>query len=66
MKTSVASDPPIKTQGDFGWDAVLEYRVWCLPELDVVESEIGSDYYFAFVTNESQVQPAKVDDKIAP
>ena len=66
MKNSFASDPFGKTPGDFGWDAVFEYRVWCDPGLDLVESEIGSDYYFAFVTNEAQVEPTKVEDKPAP
>ena len=42
---------PGKVDGDYGWDAVLEYRVWGNPEPEAMDSELGSDYYFAFVTN---------------
>lgn len=63
MKNSIAGDPVIKTHGDYGWDAVFEYRVWGQPEPDPVEPEIGSDYYFAFVTdaqaNEASPVPAQ-------
>ena len=50
MKNSIANDPVIKLQGDYGWDPVLEYRVW-QPEPDLAEPEIGSDFFFAFVTD---------------
>jgi len=36
--------------GGFVWDAVLEYRVWCHPELGAPDLEDGSDYYYAFAT----------------
>ena len=36
--------------GGYVWDEVLEYRVWCHPELGSEDSEDGSDYYYAFAT----------------
>lgn len=38
--------------GGFVWDAVLEYRVWCHPELGAPDEYEGSDYYYAFATYE--------------
>lgn len=40
----------VKAGGDYVWDAVLEYRVWCHPELGAPDEEDGSDYYYAFAT----------------
>jgi hypothetical protein len=39
-----------KAGGGFVWDEVLEYRVWCHPEQGSLDSEDGSDYYYAFAT----------------
>lgn len=39
-----------KSGGGYVWDAVLEYRVWCHPELGVPDLCDGSDYYFPFAT----------------
>jgi putative acetyltransferase len=39
-----------KSGGGFVWDAVLEYRVWCHPELGGPDAEEGDDYYYAFST----------------
>jgi hypothetical protein len=36
--------------GGFVWDAVLEYRVWCHPELGAPDKAEGSDYYHAFAS----------------
>lgn len=36
--------------GGFVWDAVLEYRVWCHPELGAPDKQDGSDYYRAFAS----------------
>lgn len=45
----VGSYPALtKSGGGFVWDEVLEYRVWCHPELGARDLEEGSDYYFAF------------------
>jgi hypothetical protein len=38
----------VKAGGGFVWDAVLEYRVWCHPELGAPDEADGSDYYYAF------------------
>lgn len=40
----------VKAGGGYVWDAVLEYRVWCHPELGAPDEEDGSDYYYAFAT----------------
>ncbi|GAB2891730.1 hypothetical protein GCM10027046_20770 [Uliginosibacterium flavum] len=37
-----------KAGGGYVWDAVLEYRVWCHPELDAADETEGGDYYCAF------------------
>lgn len=39
-----------KVGGGFVWDDVLEYRVWCHPELGASDLEDGDDYYHAFAT----------------
>ena len=37
--------------GGYVWDEVLEYRVWCHPELGAEASHgEGSDYFYAFAT----------------
>lgn len=41
-----------KSGGGFVWDEVLEYRVWCHPELGAPDEADGSDYYYAFTTYE--------------
>lgn len=39
-----------KSGGGYVWDDVLEYRVWCHPELGAPDEEDGSDYYYAFAS----------------
>ncbi|MEM6298285.1 MAG: GCN5 family acetyltransferase [Bacteroidota bacterium] len=39
-----------KLGGGYVWDEVLEYRVWCHPELGTDDLEDGSDYYYAFAS----------------
>ena len=39
-----------KGGGGLVWDAVLEYRVWCHPELGAPDEDDGSDYYYAFAS----------------
>ena len=40
-----------KSGGGYVWDAVLEYRVWCHPELGAPHDDgSGDDYYFPFTT----------------
>jgi hypothetical protein len=39
-----------KAGGGLVWDAVLEYRVWCHPELGAPDEADGDDYYFMFST----------------
>jgi putative acetyltransferase len=41
-----------KAGGGYVWDAVLEYRVWCHPELGASDQVDGSDYYHAFASYE--------------
>jgi hypothetical protein len=36
--------------GGFVWDAVLEYRVWCHPELGAPDEADGNDYCYAFAS----------------
>lgn len=36
--------------GGFVWDEVLEYRVWCHPELGAPDVANGSDYFQSFAT----------------
>ncbi len=36
--------------GGFVWDEVLEYRVWCHPELGAEDLAEGNDYFVAFAT----------------
>ena len=45
----VGSYPAIaKSGGGYVWDAVLEYRVWCHPELGAPDLAEGGDYYHSF------------------
>jgi hypothetical protein len=38
--------------GGYVWDEVLEYRVWCHPELGAEDPDgDGSDYFYAFATH---------------
>lgn len=37
-----------KSGGGYVWDDVLEYRVWCHPEIGAADSDDGSDYFYAF------------------
>jgi hypothetical protein len=41
-----------KAGGGYVWDAVLEYRVWCHPERGAPDEADGSDYYYAFASQE--------------
>ncbi len=41
-----------KAGGGYVWDEVLEYRVWCRPELGAPDEAEGSDYYYPFATYE--------------
>ena len=45
--------------GGLVWDAVLEYRVWCHPELGADDLEDGHDYYYAFATYEEAFSYSK-------
>lgn len=45
--------------GGFVWDAVLEYRVWCHPELGAPDECDGSDYFYAFATYDEALQFAE-------
>ena len=36
--------------GGYVWDAVLEYRVWCLPENGAPDEADGDDYFYPFAT----------------
>ncbi|MEP2235418.1 MAG: hypothetical protein ABJM58_02640 [Alteripontixanthobacter sp.] len=37
-----------KSGGGYFWDEVLEYRVWCHPELGAPDHGEGDDYFYAF------------------
>jgi hypothetical protein len=39
-----------KAGGGYVWDEVLEYRVWCHPELGADDLHDGDDYFYAFAT----------------
>ena len=36
--------------GGYVWDDVLEYRVWCHPELGAPAEDDDDDYYYAYAT----------------
>jgi hypothetical protein len=42
----------VKSGGGYVWDDVLEYRVWCHPHEEAIDTENGDDYYYAFETYE--------------
>lgn len=48
-----------KSGGGFVWDAVLEYRVWCHPQLGTPEFEEGGDYYYVFDNYEGALEFSK-------
>jgi hypothetical protein len=37
-----------KAGGGYVWDEVLEYRVWCHPEIGAKDLENGNDYFYTF------------------
>jgi putative acetyltransferase len=39
-----------KAGGEYVWDEVLEYRVWCHPERGAPDEAEGQDYYCAFAS----------------
>lgn len=41
-----------KSGGGYFFDEVLEYRVWCHPEMGAPDECEGEDYYYAFATYE--------------
>jgi len=48
-----------KAGGGYVWDEVLEYRVWCHPELGADDVADGSDYFVAFATYPSALAYSK-------
>lgn len=58
MKLPPAIDPkqvgkyPALTQsgGGYFYDHVLEYRVWCHPEVGTPDHDDGGDYFYAFAS----------------
>jgi hypothetical protein len=48
-----------KAGGGYVWDEVLEYRVWCHPELGADDVADGSDYFVAFATYPQALAYAK-------
>jgi hypothetical protein len=42
--------------GGYVWDAVLEYRVWCHPELGAPGLDEGSDYFYSFATYQEALE----------
>ncbi|PHI18078.1 GCN5 family acetyltransferase [Lewinellaceae bacterium SD302] len=42
----------VKSGGGYLWDEVLEYRVWCHPELGAKDEFDGDDYFYSFETYE--------------
>ena len=48
-ENKVGSYPALaKAGGGYVWDEVLEYRVWCHPEIGAEDLDHGNDYYYAF------------------
>lgn len=45
-----------KAGGGYVWDEVLEYRVWCHPELGAEDTEDGDDYYYVFENYEEALE----------
>lgn len=52
----------VKSGGGFVWDEVLEYRVWCHPEIGAPKLDDGNDYYYAFVTYEEALEFSKQNE----
>jgi hypothetical protein len=48
-----------KSGGGYVWDEVLEYRVWCHPELGAPADDDGDDYYYAYATFAEAVAASK-------
>jgi hypothetical protein len=46
----------VKSGGGYVWDEVLEYRVWCHPEMGALDLHDGEDYYYPFATYEEAVK----------
>lgn len=56
-ETKVGEYSPIASAGGgYVWDEVLEYRVWCHPELGAEDKEHGDDYYYVFTTCEEALE----------
>jgi putative acetyltransferase len=45
-----------KAGGGYVWDEVLEYRVWCHPELGAPDDFEGNDYYHFFGSYEEALE----------
>ena len=46
----------VKSGGGYVWDEVLEYRVWCHPEMGAIDLYEGEDYYYSFATYEEALK----------
>ena len=51
-----------KAGGGYVWDEVLEYRVWCHPELGAEDTENGDDYYYVFTNYEEALEFSKSNE----
>jgi putative acetyltransferase len=56
----------VKSGGGYVWDDVLEYRVWCHPEIGAPDAESGNDYYYVFATYEEALKYSKKTDGAEP
>lgn len=45
-----------KSGGGYFFDHILEYRVWCHPELGAPDEDDGDDYYYAFSSYDDALQ----------
>ena len=53
----VGSYPALcKAGGGYVWDEVLEYRVWCHPEMGAPDEFNGQDYYHCFESAEEALE----------
>jgi putative acetyltransferase len=48
-----------KSGGGYVWDEVLEYRVWCHPEMGAPDLYDGEDYYYCFNNFEDALEFSK-------
>jgi putative acetyltransferase len=48
-----------KSGGGYVWDDVLEYRVWCHPEMGAPDLYDGEDYYYCFDNFEDALEFSK-------